>query len=67
MMSKYFTPGTIVNLFPHDSQYKEAEILEISDVHIELKITTGSKAGSVKVGDILFYPLNKVIMKLIKP
>jgi hypothetical protein len=67
MISKIFKPGAIVKLFPGDSQRKVAEILEISDLHIVLRLREGTSEGLAKVGDVNYYPVNKVTMTLITP
>lgn len=64
-MKKYI--GKTIQLFPNDSQEKIGRVREVFDDGIEVIITRlgdTSFHSNLKIGDVMYYPLSKLIFKL---
>tara|TARA_R100001509_G_scaffold87781_1_gene50019 strand:+ start:607 stop:804 length:198 start_codon:yes stop_codon:yes gene_type:complete len=64
-MKKYI--GKTIQLFPNDSQEKIGIVREVFGDGVEVIITRlgdTSFYSNLKVGDVMYYPLSKLIFKL---
>ena len=64
-MKKYI--GKTIQLFPSDSQEKIGIVREVFSDGVEVIITRlgdTSFISNLKVGDVMYYPLSKLIFKL---
>ena len=64
-MKKYI--GKTIQLFPSDSQEKIGMVREVFDDGIEVIITRLGDTtfkSNLKIGDVMYYPLSKLIFKL---
>jgi len=66
-MKKYI--GETIELFPGDTQEKVGIVRDVFDDGIEVVITRLSDVpykSHLKIGDVMYYPLSKLIFKLKK-
>lgn len=66
-MKKYI--NKTVMLYPSDTQTKYVKILDVNDFGIEVEILQLSEVNyhsKLNVGDIMFYPKDKLTFKIIK-
>lgn len=64
-MKKYI--GTTINIYPDDTQTKIVKVLDVNDFGIEVEILELSKVSyhsHLNVGDIMFYPKDKLTFKI---
>lgn len=64
-MKKYI--GKTIQLFPSDSQEKIGIVREVFDDGVEVIITRLGDTtfkSNLKIGDVMYYPLSKLIFKL---
>jgi len=64
-MKKYI--GKTIELFPGDSQEKIGIVKDVFDDGIEVVITRLGDVpfkSNLKIGDVMYYPLSKLIFKL---
>ena len=64
-MKKYI--GKTIQLFPSDSQEKIGMVREVFDDGVEVIITRLGDTtfkSNLKIGDVMYYPLSKLIFKL---
>lgn len=58
---KYFKVGDRIKLHPHDTYYKNAEILEVSELGWTFKILDCHENSGYKTGQIVFISNNNVL------
>jgi len=66
---KTFKEGSIIQVYPSDTQRKKGKILEITDNGIVVEIIElgdVNYTSKLNVGDIIFYSFAKVSFKVLK-